>query len=353
MSKTKTMSKGTAKAIVAVCLSAAMLVGGGVVGYGMATDWTYQKASNQIAQTDNQNAGNAVVNPSEENGIKVMSTRIAPADFAANGVSTFADSAYTLTATITPANTTYKAVDYTAAWANPQSEWAKSKDISDYVTVAQSVDGSLSATLTILQPFSEQIQIKVTLRRNAEINATCTVDYVGCVGATIANNGNVNDVDDFIQINLSGLKYGTLSPDLNNLLTVEIEVYGITGLNSKGYTVSDTVEYTISADSITDTVDVATVRNVFYKAAGLENAEAAEKEAYWVALSGEMLRTSTPDEANGNAIFNMRVYSNRKYGDNSYTSEKVIEYEISFYGFECFEVPATGMDISNTTIVTG
>lgn len=348
MSKTK-MSKGTAKGILAVCLSAVMLVGGGAVGYGMATDWTYQKGT--LEQPDNQNAGNAVVTPSEENGIKVMSTRIAPADYAVNGVSTFADSAYTLTATITPENTTYKAVDYTAAWANPQSEWAKDKDISDYVTIAQNEDGSLSATLTVLQAFSEQIRIDVTLRRNPEINATCTVDYVGCVNATIGLTANT--IDDIIQVDLSGLKYGSIAPDLDNLLTIEFEIYGISQLSSKGYTVSDKVEYTVSAESITDTIDVATVRDVFYKAAGLENAEADEKEAYWVELSGVML-ASTPEDLSGNAIFNMYIYCNREYDGNSYDVEMVNGGdELSFYGFDCFEVPASGMNINNTTIITG
>lgn len=84
MSKTKTMSKGKAKGILAVCLSAVMLVGGGAIGYGLATDWTYQKGT-QIEQPED-NEGNAIVTPSEENGIKVMSTRIAPADYAAYGV---------------------------------------------------------------------------------------------------------------------------------------------------------------------------------------------------------------------------------------------------------------------------
>lgn len=351
MSKTK-MSKGTAKAIVAVCLSAAMLVGGGAVGYGMATDWTYQKGT-QIEQPDeNQTAGNAVVTPDKENGIKVMSTRIAPADFAANGVSTFADSAYTLTATITPENTTYKAVDYTAAWVNSQSEWAKDKDISDYVTIAQNEDGSLSATLAILQPFSEQIQIKVTLRRNAEINATCTVDYVGCVNIPdLLGYINVDSVDEMISIEANGLKYGTITPDLTDVFTVEVSFGGIASKLSE-YNPT-TVEYTVTAESITDTVNIASLRDMFYKIVGLENAEANQKEAYWEDLSAASLGSSTPEDCNGDSVLSYTIYSNRSYGDTEYEAEILSQGEIALYDYTCFEVPATGMNISNTTIVTG
>ncbi len=352
MSKTKTMSKGTAKAIVAACLSAAMLVGGGVVGYGMATDWTYQKGT-QIEQPDeNQTAGNTLISPSEENGIKVMSTRIAPADFAANGVSTFADSAYTLTATITPDNTTYKAVDYTAAWANPQSEWAKDKDISDYVTIAQNEDGSLSANLTILQPFSEQIQIKVTLRRNPEINATCTVDYVGCVNTKDYNGYiDVGSIDEIISIEANGLKYGTITPDLTDVFTVEVSFGGVASKLSE-YNPT-TVEYTVTAESITDTVNIASLRDMFYKIVGLENAEAAEKEAYWADLSAAFLGSSTPEDCSGDSVLDYKIYSKRLYADTNYEAELVSQGEISLANWSCFEVPATGMDISNTTIVTG
>ena len=59
-----------------------------------------------------ENNGGAVVGESTGNGVKVMSTKIAKEDYAANGISPLAETAYTLTATITPSNATIQDVDW-------------------------------------------------------------------------------------------------------------------------------------------------------------------------------------------------------------------------------------------------
>lgn len=122
-------------------------------------------------------ADGAFVSGSANNGIKLMSARIATADYEENGISPQADTAYTLTATIEPADADNKEVDFSIAWKNPSSAWASGKNISDYLTLAQSANGGLTATLTCKQAFGEQAIVTVVARAATNVKATATVDY--------------------------------------------------------------------------------------------------------------------------------------------------------------------------------
>ena len=92
-----------------------------------------------------------------------------------------AESAYTLTATITPDDASNKAVDWSVAFVNPSSAWATGKTVTDYVTVTPTSDGALTANVECKQAFGEQIVVTVVSRDNAEATATCTVDYAAKV----------------------------------------------------------------------------------------------------------------------------------------------------------------------------
>lgn len=193
--KRKTMSNNQAKTIgqaaAAIVLAVALFGGGMVVGMGWATDWTYEPITKeeQPEQTDDNTS--AVITPGEENGVHMMTARIMSEDFAEYGVSPLAESAYTLTATVTPSDATNKAVDYTAAWKNPSSSWASGKNVSDYVTVTQPSDGSLTATVECKQAFGEQVIITCAVRDNVDAKATCTVDYEQkFLGADISISGH-------------------------------------------------------------------------------------------------------------------------------------------------------------------
>ena len=80
-------------------------------------------------------------------------------------------------ATITPNNAANKKVDWSAAFKNPESEWASGKTLSEYITVTPAADGSLMASVTCYQAFGEQVILTVTSRENAEATASCTIDY--------------------------------------------------------------------------------------------------------------------------------------------------------------------------------
>lgn len=80
-------------------------------------------------------------------------------------------------ATITPNNAANKKVDWSAAFKNPESEWASGKTLSEYIGITPAADGSLMASVTCYQAFGEQVILTVTSRENAEATASCTIDY--------------------------------------------------------------------------------------------------------------------------------------------------------------------------------
>ena len=138
----------------------------------------WDKFKTEEVQTDETaDNGGAIIGEGESNGISLISAKIATADYAANGISTMAETAYQLTATITPENADNKAVDWSVSFVNPSSSWANGKTVTDYVTVTPTSDGALTANLECKQAFGEQIKVTVTSRDNFNATATCTVDY--------------------------------------------------------------------------------------------------------------------------------------------------------------------------------
>lgn len=57
-------------------------------------------------------------------------------------------------------------------------EYSSGADAGDVVTVEPTNDGSLTATLTCLESFSEPLTLKATLRGNKDKTATCRLDFV-------------------------------------------------------------------------------------------------------------------------------------------------------------------------------
>lgn len=359
MSKTKTsgMSKNQAKAVVAVLLSAALLVGGGAVGYGMATDWTYQKAT-QIEQPDDQEqttAGNAIITPDREasNGIKLMSATISPESYEEYGISTLAESAFSLTVTITPSNATYQSVDIAARWKNAQSEWASGKSVSDYLTINQTSDGSLTATGTVLKAFSEPIEIVATLRGQEEITAKAQVDYVGTLAMDL-NYSEAVDISSDVEIVVNGIKNGTITPDLTDSVVVRLDVSGVANrIKNYGYTIDSVVEYVFTPESADTREGIATIRGVFLKAGNITHGS-PEMDEYWAALSKAVLNNRSAEYHSGDEIFSYQVSCNRKYNGVTYDTVTIVDGDsYSLDDWSGFVVPADSMSFDNSQIVVG
>lgn len=166
------------------------------------TDWSKFKKNPQVEQPDKpgeeQKPGtdDVVIEQIEASGI-LLSAAIASAD--ESGVT------QRFAATITPSDATNQQVNWSVAFKNAGSEWANGKNISDYVTVTPTSDGSLYADVTCKAAFGEQIILTVTSRDNAEAKATATVDYrKKVIACEIKLNGSDSDVVDF---SLAGTSY--------------------------------------------------------------------------------------------------------------------------------------------------
>ena len=125
---------------------------------------------------DEEDEGDTVITEETSNGVKLMTTLIAPSDFGSYGISTYAQSAIQIKAVITPANASNQNLKWSCEWENANSTWAKGKNIADYY--GQETGAPLTATFACYKPFGEPIRITVTSEDNPNVSATAKADYV-------------------------------------------------------------------------------------------------------------------------------------------------------------------------------
>lgn len=187
-----------------------------------------------------------LVSDGEHSGMSIMSAKLPRAAYAANGISAQADSAYLLTATVYPDTATNKEMDWSVAWKDESSSFAKGKSVSDYVTVTPTSDGALTANITCKQAFGAQIKVTVVSRDNTDATAQCTLDYSQKVksvslkfGDLVANLGGTTEVKFNINPNGNGPGGAT------NLQFEKSSVYTI----ADDFTTSISLSYDIAADT--------------------------------------------------------------------------------------------------------
>ena len=192
------------------------------------------------AQSLPEENGGAVISESTGNGITVKSVSIPKSEYAENGVSPLAETAYTLTATVSPNNEGENTgIDWSYAFKNPESEWATGKTLSDYVTFTKSGEdlaGSKKITVSCLQAFAEQVIITATSQDKPEITASCTVDYAQRIENAVVKFGNLN-------INLGGQTNVTW--ELNPAGTGMGGAVSATCTKSSVYSLADDFEYKV------------------------------------------------------------------------------------------------------------
>lgn len=137
------------------------------------------KPSNWGKKPEAEQTEEGVVIPEsvEGTGISLLNASIPIERYSEYDVSPIAESAYTLTATVTPEYASDKSVDYSIVWADPASAWASGKNVIDYLSLSQPNVGGLIALLSCKEAFGEQAVITVTARSNRNATAKCTVDY--------------------------------------------------------------------------------------------------------------------------------------------------------------------------------
>ena len=157
-----------------------------------------------------------------------------------------ANEGITLEASVEPSYATKIAVDWIVSFTNPESEWATGKSVTDYVTVTPTEDGSLTATLECLQPFGEQIIVKVVLRENAEISDTCPLEYMRRVESVSLRVG-----DDYVftpGVNYADFEVATGNLGTGGKVTLDVDftdVYTIESWDSDSYDATDLSQWGI------------------------------------------------------------------------------------------------------------
>lgn len=160
-----------------------------------------------------------------------------------------ARSGITIEAVVTPSCAVNKAVDYSVAFVNAESDWAVGKTVTDYITVEPEADGSAKAKVFCHETFGEQIIITVTSRSNPEIADSCTVDYAQRVTGVTLSIGEE-------------LTYDILNENAHNLdINIGSSTEGKGGALALNYTLSDT--YTI-AQEFTQSVEFPHDENSMY-----------------------------------------------------------------------------------------
>lgn len=179
-------------------------------------------------------------------GIALMSAAIPVAQYAAYGVSPAAENAKTVTATVSPDNEASNTkIKWELAWKNPASEWATGKQPSEYIKLQTNADDlmeSKKCTVSCLQAFGEQLELKAVAVDDETKFATVNVDYVQQVKSVKVNIGDVS-------VNLGGntditiairRDYGgeggkvTVTPTMGDVYTLENTVTSTASFTHSG-----------------------------------------------------------------------------------------------------------------------
>ncbi len=194
-----------------------------------------EKPTEQNNESQSVISGGMQVGETQNHGISLMSASIEPALYADYGISTAAETAVTINATITPSEVVEQGIDWALSWENPNDSWASGKNVTDYVSLNAT---GKTANVSCLQAFGEQIILTATAQANPTVKATCKFEYAQKVSNASLNIGN-------IPVNLGG----------NTNITYEIGK-GVTG--SGGVVAANVVKsevYTV-AESFTETVTI-------------------------------------------------------------------------------------------------
>ena len=272
-----------------------------------------------------------------------MSAKISPENYDEYGISPMAETAYQLTATITPENATNKAVDWTIAFVNAESEWATGKTVTDYVTVTPTADGALTANVECLQAFGEQVRVTVTSRDNTSVKANATVDYTeklsavkATFGSTVLTNGMTKSFD----LDASGqpaevwtFDYTTSAHTIADEYTTTVKISFADGVSAVESAVG--VEFTWAGETITSgmpSFDKTFFDKVFVTESGAVSSNPTQYNKLVSALSA------------GVTLFEVEVSTTGEYGSKTDT------YEIKVTS-DGLNIRVEGIELGDTSII--
>lgn len=199
----------------------------------------------EVKDSGNLAVEDVTTTPGMRLNVKRLSTNYTGGDPDA-GIATVAEDAYQLTATVLPADAADKTVTYSVAWSNANSAWAKGKTVTDYVSVAQTSTGSVTATATCKQAFGEPIVVTVTSNNNTAAKATATLHYKQKVASYWIMDGTG---EDHFEACMDYTEYGSGTDFLEGHLFVNFEApYEFTRDNNIYGAIQKTTVYTRAND---------------------------------------------------------------------------------------------------------
>lgn len=188
--------EGTGKKVIGgIALGLVLILLGGVAGGLLQHHYKWGEDEPTVEKPEDpagdNSSGGTEIESGEEKGVKLSVRKLMSSEYEEYGVTALAENAYTLTATVQPADAANKAIDWSVAFTDAGDEWASGKTVTDYVTVTPTSDGALTATVANIAAFGEQITVKATSRDNSAAYATCTVEYLQrTTGYAFAIHGN-------------------------------------------------------------------------------------------------------------------------------------------------------------------
>jgi hypothetical protein len=207
----------------------------------------------EAVHTDN---GGVEITNQQNSGIRVMSTKLNKKQYAAYGVSNDALSAYTLTATVTPADmANFAELEWTAEWYRSNVSWVEGEDVYDYVRVT--ANGN-QAVIECLKGWDEPVIIKASLKDNPGVFGSCWCAYIcryGRINATMEDGTLVPFQKDEVyhfslektihgkgqliftgmedEVGTSGSSVFDLSMEINDVLAQKLQGAGFTLYSNK------------------------------------------------------------------------------------------------------------------------
>ena len=149
-----------------------------------------------------------VLTEKTESGISLVSSAIPATQYESRGVTAQAESACSITATLSPNNDAENTgIAWTARFENAANAWATRKSVKDYIGVipaGEDYKASKTATVECYAPFGEPIIVTATSVDNPAVFAECHVDYVQKVERFTLSFGN-------FECNFGGTTYITLN----------------------------------------------------------------------------------------------------------------------------------------------